>query len=317
MFSVTSARLVISFAIAATIVSIGQAQTRSAVPQRVGDVEGVWDFSMLTPLQRPTDYRDKKYVASEAAALFERSLRQATRDRLEQAGSAGAFGGGVDEEVWAESGSLASINGRFPTSLIVNPPDGRMPALTTDAQRRVGDRRLLRGRLDAAQDRSLSERCLRAVSGPPYLPSPDANTLRIVQSPDDIALTVEKFGETRIVSLRRERHASSQIRSWSGDAIGRWDQSTLVVDTVHFTPAIGLTGNYDGNLHLVEHFTRVDANTLLYEATIDDATAFVSRWTMAVPMKKTANPLYEFACHESNYSMRNMLSAARAEERQR
>ena len=174
---------------------------------------------------------------------------------------------------------------------------------------------MVAARLDAAQDRSLSERCLRALTGPPYLPSPDANTLRIVQSPEHIALTLEKFGDTRIVSLTRQRHVSSVIRGWIGDTLGRWDGDALVLDTVNFTPAIALTGNYDGNLHLVERFTRIDGDTLLYEATIDDPTAFVRPWTIALPMKKIAVPFYEFACHESNYSMRNMLSGARVEER--
>lgn len=294
---------------------VGHAQSRSAASRYRHDLQGVWDFSMLTPLERPADYRNKQYFTPEEASTFEVTLQRARKTRQEQSARGSVIGMGVDEEVWAEGGTLASINGRFPTSLIVDPPEGRLPALTMEAERRVAERRVAAARLDTAQDRSLSERCLRAASGPPYLPSPDANTLRIVQSPDHVALTVEKFGETRIVSLTRQRHVASVIRGWTGDAIGGWDADALVVDTVNFTPAIALTGNYDGNLHLIERFSRVDGNTLLYEATIDDPTAFVRSWKISVPMKKIASPLYEFACHESNYSMRNMLSGARAEER--
>ena len=217
--------------IAATSATVEHAQTRSVPSRYLHDFDGVWEFSMLTPLQRPTEHRNKQYFTPEEAAAFERTLRQASRTRQEQAARAGIIGMGVDEEVWAEAGSLASINGRFPTSLIIDPSDGHLPTLTVEAERRVAERRLVANRLDAPEDRSLSERCLRALSGPPYLPSPDANTLRIVQSPDDVAITVEKFGETRIVSLRRQRHLSAVIRGWAGDAIGRWDGDALVVDT--------------------------------------------------------------------------------------
>jgi hypothetical protein len=300
--------------IASTSVAAEHAQYVHGSPAYGRDLEGVWEFSMLTPLQRPANYRDQRDLSADEAAVFARSLRQANTERQQQATRAGVISVGVDEEIWFERGSLASINGRFPTSLIVEPPDGQLPALTAQAAARVAERRRLSARLYSAQDRALNERCLRAVSGPPYLPSSDANTLRIVQSPDDVALTVEKFDETRIVSLRRQRHVSSVIRTWVGDAIGHWDGNTLVVDTVNFTPEIALTGNYDDDLHLRERFTRIDRDTLLYEATIEDATAFVRPWAVALPMNKLAAPLYEFACHESNYSMRNMLSGARTEE---
>ena len=130
--------------------AVGHAQTRPA-GHNLRDLEGVWDFSMLTPLQRPSDYRDKRDLPPDEAVVFERILGQANKDRVEQNTRAGNLGRGVDDEIWAEPGSLASINGRFPTSLIVEPSDGRMPALTSEAQRRIAERRVVAARLDAAR----------------------------------------------------------------------------------------------------------------------------------------------------------------------
>jgi hypothetical protein len=266
---------------------------------------------MLTPLQRPPEFADRPYITALDAAAWSRRVRTAADSSRDPTVPA------VEEQIWFERGQFATLQGRVPTSLIVDPADGRMPALTPDRQRRIGERRALSERADGPEDRSLSERCLRAVSGPPYLPSPDANTLRIVPSNGVIALTAEKFHETRLVVVGRREHLPPTLRSWSGDAIGRWDDSTLVIDTTNFSPEISLTGNYDGNLHLVERLTRLDVDTLLYEAAIDDTSAFVRPWKIAVPMRKVNVPLYEFACHEGNYGLRNILSGARAEERQR
>ena len=278
------------------------------------DLQGVWDFSTRTPLQRLPEHATKAFLTSAEGAAFERELRESQNvDRRGATAEADLNGPGIND-FWLERGSLAVVDGRIPTSLIVDPADGRMPAATAAAQRLVAERQRLTGRADAVEDRSLSERCLHAASGPPYLPSPDANTLRIVQSPEHIALTAEKFHETRIVTLGG-RHLPPAFRTWTGDARGRWEGDTLVVDTINFTNAMGLSGRFDGNLHLTERFRRIDRNTLRYEVTIEDATAFVAPWTVVVPMRRVNQPLYEFACHEGNYSLPNILNGARAEER--
>jgi hypothetical protein len=291
------------------------ATTQSQTPSARQGLEGTWDFSMLTPLQRPPEFADTPSITPIAAAAWSRRLRTTAENSREPTAPAALTG--VDADIWFERGQFATLHGRVPTSLIVDPADGRMPALTPERQRRIGERRLLSERADGPEDRSLNERCLRAVSGPPYLPSSDANTLRIVQSSTVIALTNEKFHDTRLVAVGRREHLPSTFRSWSGDAIGGWEAQTFVIDTTNFSPEIRLTGNYDGNLHLVERLTRIDPDTLLYEAMIDDASAFVRPWTIAVPMRKVNGPLYEFACHEGNYGLSNILSGARAEERQR
>jgi hypothetical protein len=303
----------IVFGLSAGVVAVGGAQSGRTARPAAMDIEGVWDFSSVTPLQRPPEYAGKPYLTTEEASTFERNLIQSANvDRRGRTPEEDLSGPGINE-FWIERGTLAVVDGRIPTSLIVNPPDGRIPAATPAAQRRNGERQRLSFGAEAHDDRSLSERCLRAASGPPYLPSPDANTLRIVQSPGHVALTAEKFHETRIVHLGG-RHLPSSFLTWTGDSRGRWEAGTLVIDTTGFTPKIGLTGRYDGELHLTERLRRVDEKMLRYEVTIDDPTAFVAPWTAVVPMRKASHPLFEFACHEGNYSLPNILRGARVEE---
>ena len=302
--------------LSASVVAAGGAQPTRKAPATRPDIEGVWDFSSLTPLQRPPQLAAKPYLTPEEAVTFERELRRNQNvDRRGETAEADLNGPGINE-FWLERGSLAFVDGRIPTALIVDPPDGLVPAPTAESQRRIAGRQRLNVRADAAEDRSLSERCLRAASGPPYLPSPDANTLRIVQSATHVAFTAEKFHETRIVPLGGP-HLPSAFRTWTGDSRGRWESGTLVVDTINFTDQIGLTGRFDGRLRLTERFTRVDPNTLRYEVRIEDATAFVAPWTVVLPMKRADQPLYEFACHEGNYSLPNILRGARVEEQSR
>ncbi len=307
-------RLIFLTALLGSVVAtVASAQSaRKAEPVR-SDLDGVWDFSSLTPLQRQPQHAGKPYLTKEDAARFERQLRDTQNvDRRGTTAEADLNGPGINE-FWLERGSLAVIDGRIPTSLIIDPPDGRIPATTVNGQRRIAERQRVNAQVEAAKDRSLAERCLHAASGPPYLPSPDANTLRIVQSPTHIALTAEKFHETRIVPLGGH-HVSPAIRTWTGDSAGRWEGDTLVVDTINFTSEMGLSVRFDGNLHLTERLRRVDQNTLRYEVTIEDATTFVAPWTVVVPMRKVSDPLYEFACHEGNYSLGNILRGARVEE---
>ena len=291
-------------------------QRRPPASSTSRDLEGVWEFSTLTPLQRPARFAEKPYLTPEEAAAFERELRAATNnDRRGETADADLMGPGINE-VWMERGALATVRGRVSASLIVDPSNGLQPSLSPAAEQRIAARRALGGRADQPEDRSLSERCLRAVSGPPFFPSPDANTIRIIQSPDYIAITQEKFHDTRIVPMSRTAHVASTIRHWVGDSRGHWDHDVLVVDTTNFTSRIGATGMFDGNLHLTERFTRSDAHTLLYEVSIDDPSVFGAVWTVALPMRRISGPLYEFACHEGNYSLPNILRGARALERQ-
>jgi hypothetical protein len=269
------------------------------------DLEGVWSVATLTPLQRPERFAGRAYMSDAEAAAFEKDQLEAPRGR-----GAGAF---VDE-LWFERGTLARIDGRYPTSLIVVPADGQLPALTAAARARAT--RTASGRsFNGPTDFGLSERCLRSASGPPYLPgAADSNLLQIVQSRDHVAMVQEKFHETRIVPLTGSPALSPSIRAWVGVSGGRWEGDTLVVETANFTPQMALAVRFDEHLRLVERFTRVGPDTLLYEFTVHNPTFFTAPWTVRLPMTRTDHHLYEFACHEGNYSLPNMLRGARAEE---
>jgi len=267
------------------------------------DIGGVWNFSTITPLERPAQFAGRSFMTAEEAAEFERRRFQAIDQPLGDGPAIDAF--------WLERGRLATVNDLYPTALVVDPPDGRIPPLTPEAQQRIAERSEANRRTEGPEDRSLSERCLRSASGPPMFPSADANLVRIVQTRDYVVIMPEKFHDARIVPLNGQLHLFPDIRTWMGSAHGHWDGNTLVVDTTNFTEKIGLGGRFDENLHLVERFTRVGPNTLLYEVRIDDPTTFVKPWSVALPMTKTDEQMYEFACHEGNYALLNILRAAR------
>ena len=269
------------------------------------DLQGVWIVTALTPLQRPERFAGRAFMSEADAAAFEKEQLAAQR---------GAPAAAFLDNVWFERGTLALIDGRYPTSLIVEPADGQLPALTPAARARAATRASARS-FNGPTNFSLSERCLRSASGPPYLPGPaDSELLQIVQSRDHVALVQEKFHETRVVSLTASPSLSPAIRGWVGVSRGRWNVDTLVVETTNFTPQLALANRFDEHLRLVERFTRVGANTLLYEFTVHNPTFFAAPWTVRLPMTRTDKELYEFACHEGNYSLPNILRAARAED---
>ena len=285
-----------------------------AVPRTVDghpDIEGVWNHGTLTPLQRSEQFAGRPFMSDDEAARFEKETLQTVNGDRRGGIAAADLGGAAVNEFWLERGPLAIVNGRKPTSLIVDPADGRLPPLTPAAEARAAARARSR-RFDGPEDLSLSERCLRSASGPPIMAgAPDANVIRIVQSRGHVAIVQEKNHETRFVILDGRPHVSAKIRSWMGDSRGRWEGNTLVVDTTNFTSQLALGARYDENLHLVERFTRVGPNTLLYEFTVDDPTTFTRPWTVVYPMRRTGEELYEFACHEGNYSLPGMLRVAR------
>jgi hypothetical protein len=170
---------------------------------------------------------------------------------------------------------------------------------------------------DGPEDRPLAERCiLWPTAGPPMLPSGYNNNYQILQTPRQVVILVEMIHDVRIIPLDARPHASPNIRQWLGDSRGRWEGNTLVVTTTNFTNKTNFRGSSE-NLRLTERFTRLDADTINYEFTVDDPTTFTKPWTAAVPMTKAEGPIFEYACHEGNYGMTNLLSGARAEEKDR
>jgi hypothetical protein len=276
----------------------------SAAPGPAHDLSGVWNYATMTPLERPREFADRETLTEEDAARFE---RQTTERQANTNNTAGPD--------WWDPGTR-HLTGRR-TSLIVDPANGRLPPLTPEAQRRAAERADLRRQHplpDGPEDLALNERCLQwAVAGPPMLPGVYNNNVQFIEARDTLVIVNEMIHEARIVPLDGRPHGS--MRRWMGDSRGHWEGATLVVDTVNFSDKVSVRGS-DAQMHLVEHFTRIDADTLDYQFTVDDPTVWTSTWTARFPMHRSTGRLYEYACHEGNYrSVQGILLGARAAER--
>jgi hypothetical protein len=200
------------------------------------------------------------------------------------------------------------------SSLIVDPPDGRVPALTPEARQRVASRAARRRAAEDPEAFPPHERCLVFGAGPPILPGPYNNNLQIVQTRDTLVVVTEMIHDARIVPLDGRPPPPPQLRSWLGFSRGRWEGETLVIETMQFTDHTSLRGS-DEHLRVVERFSLEGPDALRYEFTIENPTAFTRPWSGAYTMTRTTDLMYEFACHEGNYGLANMLQAARYEER--
>ena len=290
------------------------------------DIEGVWDFSTITPLERPASLGEKQTFTEEEAAAFERAenLRQ-NRDLIDsKKGGLNYLPGSVVpyNEFWYERGN--AIVGSRRTSLIVDPPDGRIPALTPQARRRLEaldaearDEQLGTVRADSAQARSLVDRCIAGLNaGPPFFPGAYNNRVQIVQGPEHVVFVMEMVHEPRVVPVDGRPHVPSAIRPYVGDSRGRWDGRTLVVDTTNFLRETSFRGS-SASMRLEERFTRTGPDTLVYQFTVEDPDTWARPWTVVVPLQRVDELVYEYACHEGNYAMRNILAGVRAQERAR
>ncbi|MEO8679007.1 MAG: hypothetical protein ABI665_08175 [Vicinamibacterales bacterium] len=316
----------------------GQAPAKTATPWTLErtpdgkpDLQGIWTNATITPLERPAGQANLVMNAAEATRL-EKMTRDRTA-RLSQDsdpnrtappkggdGSTGAAGNvGGYNNFWLDPGErVATIDGQYRSSLIIDPPDGKVPALTPEARTRTQERLKLmmgRGQYDQPEFRPLAERCLLSF-GPttPLIPNYFYNNnLQIVQTPDTVLILMEMVHDARIVRMHA-KHLPAHIRPWMGDSIGTWEGDTLVVDTTNFPPQQPFRGSA-ANLHVVEKFRRVDATTINYRFTVDDPTTFTSAFTGEIPFTAMNEPIYEYACHEGNYALANVLSGARNEEK--
>ena len=288
-------------------------QAGSRTPDGRPDLQGNWNFSSLTPLERPAQFAGKAVLTDEEAAQFEReTLERTNADRRRDTPEADVAT--EYNDAWYDRGT--KVVGTRRSSLIVDPADGKIPALTAGGQARAGARaeaRRQRGPADGPEDRSLAERCLLFAAGPPMLPGPYNNNFQIVQTRDYVVIANEMIHDARIVPLDGRPHLPSTVRRWQGDPRGHWEGDTLVVDTTNFSDRTNFRGA-DENQHLVERFRRVDAQTLDYTFTVEDPTAFSRPWTVALPMTRSNDPIYEYACHEGNYAMVGILKGTRAQE---
>jgi hypothetical protein len=294
---------------------IGQLPAR--IPDGRPSLEGVWDFATLTPFERPAELAGVEAFTDRQAADFEtQTIERNDRDRRDGGAPTDAARGVAD--FWFDRGThVATINGKKRTSLVLDPPDGRVPSLTSEARARAAARGAdaREHPADGPENRSLQERCLAFNAGPPIGLGPYNNYLQIFQPRVAIVVLTEMIHDARIVWMDGRPHAPSTIRLWLGDSRGRWDGDTLVVDTTNFTDKTGFRGS-GTNLHLVERFRRVDAKTLHYEFTVDDPATFTKPWTAALPMTASRERIFEYACHEGNYALPDILRGARYQERQ-
>ena len=284
-------------------------------PDGQPDLEGVWTNSTLTPLERPAEFAGQAVLTGqEDADYVKRVLQRVNSDRRD--GGTQVDVGRSYNEFWRDRGNdLADRR----TSLIVDPPDGKIPPLTPEAQKRVDAQRawIRDHSTDGPEDRSLAERCIAwTTAGPPMLPGPYNNDTQIVQGPGYVVILSEMIHDARIIPLDGRPHVSSNIREWMGDSRGHWEGNALVVDTTNFNSEYSFRGS-DAKLHLTERFTRVSPDVIDYEFTVDDPTAFTRPWTARIPFNKTNERVYEYACHEGNYAMTDILAGARAAEKKK
>ena len=318
--------LVSGFALLATLVprpaaAQGNGSTPSRTPDGKPNLAGIYSFSTITPLQRPAALSGKATLTDGEAEAFEASentrLNRDLFDPIKGQPSAGyaprAEGGVLSyNEFWYERGNRLTNDRR--TSLIFDPPDGTIP-FTEAARRRNAARTQLSnsGLGDSYADRPLADRCLVGFnSGPPMIPGAYNNNVQILQAPGTVAIINEMVHNARIIPTDGRPHTA--LRQWSGDSRGRWEGDTLVVETTNFRRETSLQGS-TADTRLVERFTRIDAATIKYEFTVSDPNSYTQPWSAMVPLMRIPGPLFEYACHEGNYALPNILAGARAQEK--
>ena len=298
------------FLLSAVTVS-GQA-VKSRIPRTPDgkpDLQGTWDFAQLTPFERPGAFAGKDTVTDEEAEEFAQQRIQSS-NKDDRGGGAAADVERAYNDFWWDYGKRIAKQ----TSLVVDPPDGRVPPTTAAAQARAAARR---GKFDNPEERPLAERCILGFnSGPPMVPSAYNNNMQLVQTHDHVVILNEMIHSARVVTLNGRAHLPATIRSLTGDSVGRWDGDTLVVDTTNFSQDAGFRGATK-DLHLVERFTRVDAETLRYEFTVEDPATWTRKWSASIPMTRSTEMIYEYACHENNYGMEGVMKGARFEDLQK
>ena len=317
--SVASAATVVLFA--SIMITLIGAQSPSwpsprSIPPRTPwghpDLQGIWTTETLTPLERPAGLANKAVLTEEEAAELERRTDASRADGPPREGDTGTY-----NRFWSEAGTRV-VSGRR-TSQIIDPPNGRIPwqAGKREESERV-EASYGQGAFASYADFDTGERCI--TDGPTLVPLQGYNmNFEIVQSPDHVVLLHEMFHQRTVVPLDRRPHLGNGLGQWLGDARGHWEANTLVVETTNFADLSNyrwarLWRSSRPTLRLVERFTRLDENTIDYRFTVEDPTLFAQTWTAAVPMTRIPGPVYEYGCHEGNYSIRNMLSGARARD---
>ena len=286
------------------------------------DLNGVWDFRTLTPFERPEDLADRSLFTAEEAAQYEadRLAAFAVRDDIEPADGVGNY-----NQFWFDPGNKLSETNQ--TSLVVDPPSGRVPPLNAAAADKQAAQQRAREGVDRhsptyggwVEDLGAGMFAVRCIlgfnSGPPMTPGGYNQNLQVLQTPTEVVLVNEMVHSTRVIPLDGRPHVPDNLRQWMGDSRGHWDGDTLVVETTNFLRETSFRGGVTtGDLHLVERFTRMSDGTMMYRVTVEDPNTWDQPWTYQIPMVTNTMPLYEYACHEGNYGLYNILAGAREEE---
>jgi hypothetical protein len=284
-------------------------------PDGQPDLQGFWTNTTYTPLQRPKDVTKEVYTREEALEILKRAA--------------------IVEGEQTEPGTIPDVHYDFTqfgldrnqgglalnlrTSLIFDPPDGQLPPMSAEGQKRTAARAEARKRMggptEAVQNQSLSVRCIvMDRAGPPMLPGAYNNNYQIVQAAGYVMILVEMIHEPRIIPLDGRPHLPAHVRSLTGNPIGRWEGETLVVETTNFDGKFAFQGASE-NMRLTERFTRVAEDRIDYQFTVEDPSTWTRPWSAELPMQKTIGPIFEHACHEGNHGLYNTLAGARAEEK--
>ena len=311
------------------LTAVAQSAELPRTPWGAPDLQGVWDFRSITPMERPAALADKEFLTEAEAANVEQEVIDRNERLLSQPAEKAPVlrslearpdgKPGFYNNFWLDEGTKTVGTRR--TSLIVDPPEGKIPpVIPAVVEQRAADRAARRGvtfhqptpggGVEDLGQGGLQLRCITGQnSGPPMTPGGYNNNMQLFQTTDYVVL-LNEMTYFRIVPLDGPAHVD--LPQWTGDARGHWDGETLVVETTNFRRETSfLLGESDANLHLVERFTRVSPETLMYEATIDDPTVWTRPWTFQVPMELNDQPMYEYACHEGNYGLTNILAGAR------
>jgi len=313
--------------LAAQSAASGRTETPRRTPDGRPDFQGVWVNNIATPLERPDAVAGRATLTDKELS----AMKKKAHELFSGQGDA-AFGDSVFNAVWAnitgvrsgftsidgETGDYSSVwtverDWENRTSLITDPPDGRMPPMTPEGTQRrdAGLAAMARVPTEPA-DRALQERCI--TYGSPSLVAGYQSAYEVVQTPDTVALTLEMIHDTRVIPLDRRAHVGAVVRQWLGDSRGHWEGDTLVVETANYKPR-SFMGRSSEQLHVVERFSQAGPDTLKYEITINDPGTWTRPWSLMIPLRRADHPMYEYGCHEGNYGMAGILAGARAEER--
>src|SRR5438034_2098104 len=298
------------------VIAVVHARGRTGfrTPDGQPDLQGTWSWATITPFERPPEFAEKEFLTEQEASKYEKEvLARNNMDRRD--GTPEQDVGRAYNDFWWDRGTHIVKTRR--TALVIDPKDGKIPPINTAGRERQNERLAAnRGHeFDGPENRPLPERCLILQgAGPPITPTAYNNNVQIVQGPGYVSLLIEMGHEVRIIPTDGRPHLPPHVRQWKGDSRGHWEGDTLVVETTNFSSKNPFRGSSE-NMKLTERLRRLDADTLVYQFTVEDPATWERPWTVEIPVTKSQGQLFEYACHEGNYGMAGALAGARAEEK--